>query len=402
GVVEALARQVHRLAAGDALDDDRGVLVYEDRHQAVAIFATARPAASYIDTVRSQYSTPYLRRILKPSSSHAPGMRKMAIVSAGVGPHSAQALFTPRAPLAAPGVGGEFLITAVLFTPGVERLGVEEFGEPARFLDAGVAADLAVVGRPAAVLADGIEEGERATAGADHEPQVAVELAHVAGHAAVIRGVHLRALDLERGGRLCLARLLLADAELVEELRVLVACVAFQVDVAVEHQEAAVAELAEGIDLGERQVVAEEDLDQRRDDRDQAVEIVAGHADGGDRLLRTVGAPRENGREVHARHVLRVLLRHLLDVDAAHVAEDEDRQLPSPVPGDGREVLLRHRRALLDQHAARLLALDLELQDCLRRALGVGGRVGEFDAPGLHAAAGQDLRLDDDRGAHIR
>ena len=39
------------------------------------IFATARPAASYIDTVRSQYSTPYFFRILKPSSSHAPGMR---------------------------------------------------------------------------------------------------------------------------------------------------------------------------------------------------------------------------------------------------------------------------------------------------------------------------------------
>ena len=39
------------------------------------IFATARPAASYIETVRSQYSTPYFFRILKPSSSHAPGMR---------------------------------------------------------------------------------------------------------------------------------------------------------------------------------------------------------------------------------------------------------------------------------------------------------------------------------------
>ena len=45
------------------------------------ILATARPAASCMDTERSQYSTPYLSRILKPSSSQAPGMRKMAIVS---------------------------------------------------------------------------------------------------------------------------------------------------------------------------------------------------------------------------------------------------------------------------------------------------------------------------------
>ena len=47
------------------------------------IFSTARRAASCIDTERSQYSTPYFSRILKPSSSQAPGMRKIAIFSAG-------------------------------------------------------------------------------------------------------------------------------------------------------------------------------------------------------------------------------------------------------------------------------------------------------------------------------
>ena len=49
----------------------------------------------------------------------------------------------------------------------------------------------------------------------------------------------------------------------------LVARVALEVDVAVEHEEAAVLGLAERVDLGERQVVAQEDLDQRRDDRRQ-------------------------------------------------------------------------------------------------------------------------------------
>ena len=58
-VVEALAREVDGLAPGDALDDEGGVVVDEDAHAAAPwIFATARPAASCIDTERSQYSTP--------------------------------------------------------------------------------------------------------------------------------------------------------------------------------------------------------------------------------------------------------------------------------------------------------------------------------------------------------
>src|SRR5213076_2630816 len=116
-----------------------------------------------------------------------------------------------------------------------------------------------------------------------------VELAHVAGDAAMIRGVDLRALHLERGRRACLARLLLADAELLEERRVLVARVALQVDVAVEDEEAAVPGPPERIDLGERQIVAEEDLDQRGDYGRQAVQVLAADADGRDRLLRPVG-----------------------------------------------------------------------------------------------------------------
>src|SRR3989454_15591 len=120
-VVEALARQVHRLAPGDALDDDRRIPVDEDGHQPF-ILATARPAASYRDTVRSQYSTPYLRRIVNPSSSHAPGMRKMAIVSAGLRPASTQPLITPRATMSTRVLETTFIMTAIFFTPGFERM----------------------------------------------------------------------------------------------------------------------------------------------------------------------------------------------------------------------------------------------------------------------------------------
>ena len=115
----------------------------------------------------------------------------------------------------------------------------------------------------------------------------------------MIRGVDLGALDLERRRRARLTRLLLADAELLDHLRVLVARVALEVDVPVEDEEAAVLQLPERVDLGERQVVAQEDLDQRGDDRRQAVQIVAGDAHGGDRLL---GAER---RERHERRQVR-------------------------------------------------------------------------------------------------
>src|SRR3954447_24497596 len=107
-VVEALAGQVDGLTPGDALHDEGGALV--DQHQGASvtspevrssspgalatsgpeplppappIFSTARLAAPCSDTERSKYSTPYFSRILKPSSSQAPGMRKTAIFSAG-------------------------------------------------------------------------------------------------------------------------------------------------------------------------------------------------------------------------------------------------------------------------------------------------------------------------------
>ena len=84
-VVEALAGEVDGLAPGDALDDERRVGIDQDGHQAATpwIFSTARLAASCSETERSAYSTPYFSRILKPSSSHAPGIRKIAIFSAG-------------------------------------------------------------------------------------------------------------------------------------------------------------------------------------------------------------------------------------------------------------------------------------------------------------------------------
>ena len=102
----------------------------------------------------------------------------------------------------------------------------------------------------------------------------------------------------------------------------------------------------------------------------------------------------ENGlqrREVAARDVVGVLLGDLLDVDSAHVGEQHHRPLADPVPDDAGVVLVLDRRPRVDQHAARHVAVDLEVEDLLGVALGVLGGVGELDAAGLHPAAGQHL-----------
>ena len=59
---------------------------------------------------------------MKPSSSHAPGMRKMAIVSAGLRPDSTQPLMTPRATMSTRVLETTFIMTAIFFTPGFERM----------------------------------------------------------------------------------------------------------------------------------------------------------------------------------------------------------------------------------------------------------------------------------------
>ena len=96
-----------------------------------------------------------------------------------------------------------------------------------------------------------------------------------------------------------------------------------------------------------------------------------------------------------------VRLGDLLDVDAAHVREDERGQLADPVPDDARVVLLLDLGLRADQQAARHVAAYLELEDLLRLTLGLLGRLGEADAARLHAAAGQDLRLDHDGTADL-
>jgi len=90
----------------------------------------------------------------------------------------------------------------------------DQLGQAARLGDGRVATDLAVVGGVAAVGAHGVEQRQRAAAGADDQAEVAVKLGDVAGDAAVVLRVDRLARELERRRLTGLAGLLVADAEL--------------------------------------------------------------------------------------------------------------------------------------------------------------------------------------------
>ena len=127
------------------------------------------------------------------------------------------------------------------------------------------------------------------------------------------------------------------------------------------------------------------------------VERRAGDACRRDHLLRHVVAEGLDRGEVAAADLVGLLLGHLLDVDAANGGEDHHRLLAQAVPDDAGVVLLLDLGLGVHEHAARHVAADLELQDVLRVVGRLVGAVGELDAAGLHAAAGQHLRLDHGR-----
>src|SRR4051812_19978129 len=91
-------------------------------------------------------------------------------------------------------------------------------GEPAGLGDRRVAADLRIVGGPAALVADRVGKRQRAAAGADHEAEIAGEAVVLAlDHAAVISGVDRADVLLEVGGLVRLAGVVLGDRQLLAQ-----------------------------------------------------------------------------------------------------------------------------------------------------------------------------------------
>ena len=228
---------------------------------------------------------------------------------------------TPRATMSTRVFETTFIITAIFSTPGLAE---DELGELARLVHARVAADLAVVGGLAALLADRVEEREGAAARTDDEAQIAVELDDVAGDAAVIGGVHGLAPAISNSvGGTRLARLFVAGCRAPRGAPCArPAGLGLHVDVTVEHDEAPVLETRQRVDLGEREVVlggrASASFEH---DRRELVEVArAGDTGRADGLLGDARGDGQQRREVRLRDVVGVGLGDLLDVDATHVA----------------------------------------------------------------------------------
>ena len=130
--------------------------------------------------------------------------------------------------------------------------------------DGGVAADLGVVGRFAALAADGVGQGQRAAAGTDHQAEVAGEAVVLAlDDAAVVGGVDRRDVLLEVGGLVGLAGVLRGDPELgAQEPFLPPDRLVLHLHVGVEGDEAAVGQLGQRVDLGEGHVVVAEERGQ--------------------------------------------------------------------------------------------------------------------------------------------
>src|SRR4051794_15157864 len=93
--------------------------------------------------------------------------------------------------------------------------------------------------------------------------------------------------------------------------------------------------------------------------------------------------------------------RDFLDVDAALFGEHEQSLLLTPVERDREVVLALDVGRLLDPELADDVPVDVQPEDRLRVLRGLVGRLGELDPAGLSAAAGEDLRLDDDLAADL-
>ena len=219
-------------------------------------------------------------------------------------------------------------------------------------------------------------------------------------HAAVVGGVDRGDVALESGGLVGLAGVVLGDLELLAEQGLLAADrLGLHLHVGVEGDEAAVGELGQRVDLGQGHVVLAEEAGELGEDRGGPIELRAGDPGRRDRLLGLEVGDRHQVGDVAAADVVGMGLGDLLDVDAAHVAEQHQRFLRGAVPDDAGVVLLLDLGFRVDEDAARHVAVDLQLEDRLGMLGGLLGGVGELDAAGLHPAATEDLGLDHDGAA---
>ena len=157
-----------------------------------------------------------------------------------------------------------------------------------------------------------------------------------------------------------------------QQLPVARARLVLDLHVGVERYERAVRQRAERVDLGERHVVLDEQPRQaRRAIGTSLLQRRAGDARGGDHLL---GLEVRTGQDV--REVPRPTLSGCSSATCsmsmpADGREDDHRALARAVPDDARVVLLLDLGLRVDEHAARHVPADLQLEDLARVGLGL-------------------------------
>jgi len=248
------------------------------------------------------------------------------------------------------------------------------------------ASEIAEVRRPAADLVDDVERRHDEPGSVPEDADLAVEL-HV-------RHALLAGEPLLRVARLGVAHL--------RDVGVPVEGIVVDGELRVERLHLAGRRDDQRVDLAEHRVAPDEGLIELPDDREHLL-LLAGilESRGEDEPARLERLEAGERVDVQAREGIGVGLGNLFDVDAALRGEHEERLLLTAIERDREVVLTLDLGGLLDPDAPYDVPADVHPEDVARPSLGVIGRVGELDASGLAAAAGQDLRLDDNLAAEL-
>src|SRR5262249_12561412 len=233
---------------------------------------------------------------------------------------------------------------------------------------------------------DRVERGHDQAGAVAQNPDLAVQL-------------HVRD-SLLAGGAL-LGRVRLGIAHL-SDIGVLVEGVVVDGELRVERPHLALRRHDQRVDLAEHRVHRDEALVELPHDAEDLLLLIRVRDPGAvDQAARLIGLEALDRVDVQARELLRGLLGDLLDLDSALGRKHEEDVLLAPVEGDGQVVLPGDLGRALDPDLADDVSVDVEPDDLVRLALGVGGVVRELHAAGLPPPARQDLGLHDDGASKL-
>ena len=174
----------------------------------------------------------------------------------------------------------------------------------------------------------------------------------------------------------------------------------------VEGQQVASGSDDERIDLDERGVGGDERVVERDHHLGGLVRLRAVEAEREGELARLERHEPDAWRDVFLADGVRRLRRDFLDVHAAGGRRHDDGASHAAVEHEAQIQLALNREALFHQHARHdapvgtgLVRLERHADQVAGDALGLIDAPGQLDAATLAAAAGVDLRLDDDRAA---